>query len=421
MKQILSLFPIAVVRFSKKQIVHNASMLYLLNAAQLVFPLFTFPYLTRVLSIEGYAVMAYVRAIMLYMNMWVGFGFLLSATKRIVQAKDTQETGHIVSDTILARILLWVSGTVVLGGMCCTISLLCQNLLFTWLSYGTVFLSCFMMDYLFRGIEKMHEITIRFVTMKSISTILTFLLVHSDKDLLRIPLLDILSSLVALVLIYFQLSKYNVRLVMPSLSKAWEYLKESFEYFLSEIATTAFGALNTLLIGIFLPGKDVAVWAVALQLIAMANSAFRPIISAIYPNMVRNKHFGLIKKVLCLIVPLIFINCLFCYFASPFIIHLAAGTKYLDSVPIFRLMLPVLLFSFPAMMLGWPSLGAIGKIRQTTFTTIIAACVQCVGLCVLILSGTFSLISVAIMRNISEALLLCSRAGFVYKFRKEFK
>ena len=186
-------------RLSGNNLVKNTSMLYLLNIAKVLFPFLTFPYLTRVLSVDSYALVAYVRAAMQYLQLWVDFGFILSATKNIVRAgKDLNLISHIVSDTMLARFLLAVVGAGITAVLCVFIPLLHQNILFTWLSYGAVFLSCFMVDYLFRGLEKMHAVTLCFVTMKGISTVLTFVFVHADRDLLWIPLLDIISSVVVL-------------------------------------------------------------------------------------------------------------------------------------------------------------------------------------------------------------------------------
>ena len=405
----------------QNKLIQNTSMLYLLNVAKMLFPFLTFPYLTRVLSVDGYALMAYVKAVMSYLQIWVDFGFLLSATKNIVKAENTpQIINQIVSDTILARVLLGIAGGVILAVLSAFIPLLRANLLFTWLSYGAVFLSCFMADYLSRGLEKMHEITIRFVVMKGISTVLTFVLVHSDADLLYIPILDILSSAVAFVLIYFQFGKYKVCLIKPCLKRAWAYLKESAEYFASNVATTAFGALNTLLIGIFLSEADIAIWSVALQLIMVAQMCYGPIIDGIYPEMMRHKQLALIKKLLFIFKPVVLVGCLICYFAAPLIVHIAAGDKYTAAIPIFRLMLPMLLFAFPAMLCGWPALGAIGKVRQTTLTTIIAACTQCAGLGILILAGLFTLPCIAVVRDITEGVFMAARVGFVKKYQKDF-
>ena len=410
-----------MTHINNNKLIQNTSMLYLLSAAKMLFPFLTFPYLTRVLSVDGYALIVYVKAVMQYMQLWVDFGFILSATKNIVQAgKNTQAINHIVSDTILARCLLGAAGAVILAVLSGVIPLLRHNLLFTWLSYGAVCLSCFMTDYLFRGLEQMHEITIRFVTMKGISTACTFIFIHSDRDLLLVPILDILSSAAALGLIYLQFKKYNVKLLLPRFGQAWAYIKESFEYFLSNVATTAFGALNTLLIGIFLPQADIAVWSVALQLILVIQMCYGPIIDGIYPEMVRHRRLELLKKLLLIFMPLVLLGSGICYIAAPLIIHLAAGEKYMAAVPVFRLMVPVLVFAFPAMLCGWPALGALGKVRQTTCTTVLSACTQGVGLGILLLVGQFNLTLIALLRDITEGVLLTSRGWLVWKARKDF-
>ena len=66
-------------------------MLYGMSIAKIVFPLLTLPYLTRVLSVESYGVVSYVKAVMQYMQLGVDFGFMLSGTRDIVKAKNDHE------------------------------------------------------------------------------------------------------------------------------------------------------------------------------------------------------------------------------------------------------------------------------------------------------------------------------------------
>lgn len=397
-------------------------MLYLLNISKMIFPFLTFPYLTRVLSVDGYALVMYVRATMQYLQLFVDFGFGLSATKHIVRAgKDRVRIGHIVSDTIFVRILLAVVGLVLLGIMIACIPLLKLNILYTLLSFVSVVLSCFFVDYLFSGLEKMHEITIRFVVLRGIATVLTFVLVHSDKEILLIPCLDILAFIVTIILVQWQLRKYKIRLYWPRFRTTLFHLKDSFQYFISGMATTAFGALNTLLIGIFLPVADVAMWTVAMQIISVVQMLFTPITSGMYPEMIRYKELKLIKRTFFYCMPVILVGSLCIYFFAPLITHIMAGAKYDNVVDnVLRLLVPVIIFSFPAMLLGWPALGAIGKAKETSISTIIAAVVQCVGLGVLVLCGHFTLPCLAILRGLSECILCIVRGAFCYRYRKLF-
>ena len=71
-------------------------------------------------------------------------------------------------------------------------------------------------------------------------------------------------------------------------------------------------------------------------------------------------------------------------------------------------------------MLGWPALGAINKVNQTTQTTVFSALFQIAGLFILVLTGRFTIINIAILRSITEALLAFMRGRYCYIYKKEF-
>lgn len=406
----------------KNKIAMNTAMLYLMNIAKLIFPFVTLPYLTRVLSVEGYATVSYVKSVMTYMQLTVDFGFMLSATRAIVDARgDKNKIGSVVSHTILAKLMLSTAALVVLLGMVGSIDLLRQNAAYVLLSFVNVTLTSFLVDYLFRGLEQMQEITIRFVTMKGIATALTFVFVRGDADLMTIPMLDILGTLVSLVLVWSRVRRYEIVLCRPGLARAWKQLEDSARYFVSDIATTAFGALNTLIIGIMLPAAQIALWSVAMQIVTAVQMLYGPITNGIYPEMIRNRSLGLLKKVCRICIPVLILGCTTLYCLSELAILIVSGDKYLDAVPLLRLLIPVLLFSFPAMLLGWPSLGALGRVKETTSTTVASAIFQCAGLALLMLTGQFTLIHIALLRCATEFLLFSSRLFFCIRFRKEFQ
>ena len=118
--------------------------LYFLTIAKILFPLLTFPYLTRVLSVDVYGMVSYVRATIIYMQILVDFGFSLSAVKDIARIKnDKTRVGEITGDVIIAKLLLCAIGMVILLALCVSISILQNNFLYTFLSYVVYYLySC---------------------------------------------------------------------------------------------------------------------------------------------------------------------------------------------------------------------------------------------------------------------------------------
>ena len=99
----------------KSNVIKNTIMLYGMSIAKIVFPLLTLPYLTRVLSVESYGVVSYVKAVMQYMQLVVDFGFMLSGTKDIVNAKnDHEKLEKEVGDILLAGVFLAAAAFVAL-------------------------------------------------------------------------------------------------------------------------------------------------------------------------------------------------------------------------------------------------------------------------------------------------------------------
>lgn len=78
-----------------------------MNIAKMLFPLLTLPYLTRVLSTDCYGSVVYVKSVTTYLQLLVDFGFVLSATKSIVQAReDGARQERIMGDVLLVILLM---------------------------------------------------------------------------------------------------------------------------------------------------------------------------------------------------------------------------------------------------------------------------------------------------------------------------
>lgn len=405
-----------------KQLVKNTGSLLLFNIAKIFFPFIVLPYLTRVMSTEVYGTVAYVRTVMTYMQILVDFGFVLSATKDIVKARDNQEKLYtVIGDTLLAKMILGAAGGVCLAALSCALPILREKLLYTCMSYIVVLESIFLMDFVFRGLEIMHVITIRFVVMKVLSTGMTFVFVKGDSDILWIPLLDIFSSLIAIGLVFYELKRREIRIQFSGLSNAVSMIKESFLFFLSNVASTSFNALSTLVIGIRISATEVAYWSVCMQVIGSIQSCYSPISDGVYPEMIRTRNFSIMKKLLKLFIPIVSVGCVAAYFCAETGMFILGGEKYLVAAPIFRLLIPCLFFGFLSMMFGWPTLGAIGKAKETTITTVVSVIFHIVMLLALIAMDLFTLVNIAIVRSLTDALLFVMRYLFYRKYRDQFK
>lgn len=198
----------------RSKVLKNTVMLYIMTFAKMIFPLVTLPYLTRVLTVDGYAVVSYVKSAMVYMQIFMDFGFLLSATKDIVLAGGNKEAvSEILGETLQAKILLAICGFVIVLVACLAIPLLRENMLYTFFAYIAVAMTILLPDFLFRGIEKMQNITIRFIIMRGIATALTFVCIKDDHQLMLIPVLDIIGTIAAVVWTWFEVKKLGFKII----------------------------------------------------------------------------------------------------------------------------------------------------------------------------------------------------------------
>ena len=229
--------------------------------------------------------------------------------------------------------------------------------------------------------------------------------------------MDIISSFIAigatLVIVFVKL---KIKIRITSIVVSLVMIKESFFYFISNMATTAFGALNTLLIGIFITDLTlIAYWTVCNTVVSAIQSLYSPIINGVYPYMIKHKSLPYIHKILIIVLPILFIGAIVGFFMSKFVLNLLGGEKYTGAYWVLRALIPLLVVSFPAMLYGWPTLGSVGKVKETSLTTIITAVCQVVGLFFLVLIKQFTLINIALLRFATELVMLGLRMFFTYK------
>lgn len=399
----------------------NTVSLYIMNIVKLFFPLLTLPYLTRVLSTETYGAVTYVKSLIVYVQLLIDFGFLLSTTKEIVNAKnDKIKIGNIVGDTLIEKIMLAIIASIFYIVVMFFVPIMKEYCFFSLLYLFATVVNIFIFDFLYRGIEKMNLIAIPYVISKTIVTVLTFIIIRCDNNLLFIPILELIGNMVSIIFSFAFVRKLNIHISFSNFKKWIRDLKESFAYFMSNFATTVFGALTTVIAGFYISIDQIAYWGICMQILSAAKALYNPITNSLYPFMIRNKDINFIKKIsLLMIIPMI-IGCMIVIFGGDFIMSVIGGEKYAEAGKILKYLLPAFVFSFYSMLYGWPVLGSVGKVKETTISTVIASVIQIVGLTILIFASIFNLEGLAICCSISEAFLFVIRYFIYIKNKKEF-
>lgn len=409
------------MKTQNKILLKNTISLYIMNIVKLLFPILTLPYLTRILTTNTYGVVVYVKSIIVYVQLIIDYGFLLSATKKITMIQgDKKEVGKIVGDTIIEKICLSLVALIIFIILTFTIPILANYKGFALLYFLSSAITIFILDFLYRGIEKMNLIAIPYVVSKTISTGLLFVCVKSDKNLILIAILEVIGNLFAAIVSMMLLKKENIFVSITNMKK-WIYdIKESTVYFMSNFATTIFGALTTIIIGFYFHTNEIAYWGLCMQILSAVKALYNPITNSLYPYMIKSKNLKIINKInTIMLIPMI-IGSIIVLIYSADVVKIIGGEKYIYAGSILKYLLPAFIFSFYSMIYGWPVLGAIDKNKETTKTTIFASISQIIGMFIIIYFKKFDLKYFAINCSISEMLLFLMRYIYYLKNKKSF-
>jgi PST family polysaccharide transporter len=407
----------------KRVLINNTIMMYVLSFAKLIIPLFSLPYLTRVLSVDCYGGISFIKSIMAFVQIIIDFGFMLSATKDLINLiKKDGDVNRQIGNILYAQLILSGIALVVIITLSFTLDILDGLEVFAILSCVSVILTVFLFEYVFKAYEQMGKISIRFIVMKLIAFIFTIIFIKNDSHVILIPIFDIIASIVAIVMVVFQMKGLGVKcdFKFGRIKEALSILKTSFVYFLSDFSTTIFNSLYAILIGLFLTKSDVAYWTLAMQMLNAVHVLYNPIINSVYPEMIKNKNLTIIHKIVLFYIPLIIIGCVLVYFLSDWLISWLFTENYLKSATLFKMLIPVLIISFPSMLYGWPCLVSIGKEKVQTITIVLGIVVQLVGISILLFINCFELQNLIIIRCAAELIVCLSRLIVVYKNKRLF-
>ena len=268
-------------------------MLYILQFSTYFLSLVTVPYQTRVLGPVVYGYVGVALAVMAYFQLFMDFGFLLSATEDISKNRDDKDyvNRKLTSITILKLVLAAVSMAIMIT-LCFTVPMFAQNKAMYIIYIVAYVVNALLPDYLYRGIEQMTAITVRAVLIKVFFTVMIFAFLKTEEDYLVMPILLLIGNVAALVGVYFHLyKKLGYKFTKVSGKELKEDFKRSLGFFYSRIATTVYSTTNTIIIGLVdKTGTITGYYTSADKILTTAKNGLSPVSDSLYPYMIKNNY-----------------------------------------------------------------------------------------------------------------------------------
>lgn len=398
----------------------NTAMLAILQLSTYVLALVVVPYQTRVLGPAAYGILGAATAVMVYFQLVIDFGFLLSSTEEVASHRDDKEyLRRLLTSVTVCKIGLAVVSGVILLVLCQVIGAWEGRTGLFLLFYLSTVCTSLMPDYMYRGLEKMTAITVRTVAIRTFFTVCIFIFLKGPQDLYIIPVLNIVGNGIAMILAYVDLARrFEIRFARVGRGEIFAQIKRSSVFFLSRIATTAYTSLNTIILDmITASGGATGYYTAADKLITTGRNVLSPISDSMYPYMARNRDFKLVKKVLLVALPPITLFCAACFIWAEPLCRFFLGPEFGPAGTVLRAMLPVGVVTLPNYILGFPTLGAMGLSKYANYSVVFGSVLHVCNLLILFLTGNVNMVTLAILVSVAESAILIFRIVVIVRNR----
>jgi O-antigen/teichoic acid export membrane protein len=237
----------------------------LLTLANLLFPILSFPYVSRVLGPEGIGKVQFVFSFAQYFALIAGIGIPIYGMKEIARYKNDREgRSRVFSELMLIYVLTSISMGVLYVATIYTFPYFNGNRGMYLSALLLVLLGCSYIEWVYIGMEEFKSIALRSVMFKLIGLVLMFLFIKTSGDYKLYLYLLMFSFLGNNILSHFLL-RGKVQFMFRGL-EVRKHIKPLLFIFGTTIATSIYTDADTVLLGFLSNSKTVGLYTAAVKL-----------------------------------------------------------------------------------------------------------------------------------------------------------
>lgn len=264
---------------------YNFFMNFLLSASQFIFPLITFPYISRVLLADGSGKITFASSVANYFLMVASLGIPTYGIRACAQVRDNRiELSKVAHELLFINAVTTILVSV--SYLVCVLSiprLKTDETLFI-INGINIVLNMFGMNWLFQALEQYDYITIRSLIFKIISVILMIILVHQRSDYIVYGAITVFAAVGSNVLNFIHarhfiafkwLGDYHIR----------RHIKPIFVLFAQSLAVSIYTNLDTVMLGFMKTDIDVGYYNAAVKIKTILLSLVSSLGSVLLPRM----------------------------------------------------------------------------------------------------------------------------------------
>lgn len=409
-----------IKNISKNHLVKNGFFLYILTFSNYFIGLLLFPYISRVLSVQGFGLVGFSMSYVLAFQVIVEFGFMISATAAISKHRsDSEKVSEIIATTMYAKCILAVISVALFSLTALFVPMVRDHLLIVSLFLVNSLLSAMLPDFFFRGVEQMKTITIRAVGIRALSLLLVVAFVHNESQIMLIPIAFIIANALSLAIAMITMGKAGVKLKRVQAMQAIESIRESMVFFFSRLAVSVNQSIGAFLLGLkYSPTSiETGIFAGATRISLASEMMLAPVSDSIYPHMVHKKDYRLFRKVILVGGILWFVGCLVAFVFANTICAIILGPDYAVAGDYLRILLLGNFMAFFSNMFGYNALTPIGKSNHANIALLVSAGVSVIICSLLWITDSINLVSVCSVIALANFVVFGYRGVVFWKNR----
>ncbi len=404
----------------KQNFIFNA----LLSLSQVVFPLITFPYVARVILPTGVGEVTFVESICRYVILFSALGIPIYGVREIAKVKNEKvKLNKLFTELIIIHFIITIFLSLMFLISIYFIAILKNNFEFYILGVFLILSNVFVIEWYFQGIGQFKFITIRNLIVKIILTILVFIFIKKQNDVLVYFSIIVVTSILSAV-INFVYALRSIKLDFSSnLNDFKKHFRPLFHIFSSIAFISIYTLLDTIMLGFMTDERAVGLYSTGLKVsripmlfIGALGVVLIPKLSEHFHND-RLDHFkSLINKsikfVITFSIPILFLL----LSLSDIIIVSFAGPNFIEAGSVLKILSLLSLLIGLSNIFGLQILTPMGKDKYLTYSVLIGMVIS-LGLN-LILIPIYKEKGAAISNIIAEIAVTIATIFFANKFIK---
>ena len=369
--------------FKIHSIKYNLLMNMILKISGFIFPLITFPYVSRILLSEGTGRIAFAQSVISYYTLVASLGIPAYGVRKCAQVReDNQALTKCVKELLIINSICMVISYLAFIVMTFTISKFAAEKELLFITSLTIVLNTVGVEWFYQAIEQYDYITIRNLAFKVVSIILMFAFVHEQKDYLIYGSISIVGSVGSNFLNFLRLHKY-IDLRQPGKLDVMQHLKPIFTLFLYYAATTIYTNLDIVMLGFMTNDVETGYYNAAVKLKNVLVGAIIAIGSVSLPRASsylasdKNDDFKRLislssNLILFLAIPL----CVYFVINADYTIQVLSGDDFINAVPAMRIITPSIICIGITSITAYQLLIPLGKNNVTLLGAVAGALVD---------------------------------------------